>query len=59
MIITAPEELPDTFNGFSECIFLGGSIEQGTAVNWQEELAVKCEKMGYTVLRLKNVIKTF
>lgn len=47
MIITAPE--PINVGPYQECVFLAGSIEQGTAENWQDKVAARLDAEGYNV----------
>jgi hypothetical protein len=41
---------PESTEGITNSVFLAGSIEMGKAIDWQEEIAKKCEGTSITLL---------
>lgn len=49
MIRKPPEKLPPRGSYYNNSVFLAGSIEMGTAVDWQAEIGPRLEAKGWDV----------
>jgi hypothetical protein len=55
-LYTAPEKVPDNFHMNTELIFLAGSIEQGTAKDWQPSVIEALRHIDCVVFNPRRLV---